>query len=80
MSGIRKAVRRIVIEVEGDLEFPSPSAGLVGELVSLSLDTPSVSGFRASMTKGQASEITLDIKCKSAEVTILPVKEKDDRI
>jgi len=70
MSGIRKPIKRLIIEVDGDLDFPSPSSGFIGQIVSVSLEDPSVSGFKASMTRGSSSEVTVNIKCKTATISI----------
>jgi len=80
MPGIRKAIKRLIIEVDGDLDFPSPSTGFIGQIVSVSLDDPKVAGFQASMTRGKSSEVTVNIMCKSAVIAIVPSKLDEDNI
>ena len=75
MSAIRKPIRKIIIEVDGDLDVPSPGMNFIGQAVSISLDSPTVSGFKASMKRGESSEMTVNIKCTTAMVTIAPIKE-----
>jgi hypothetical protein len=72
MSGIRKPIKRLIIEVDGDLDFPSPSSGFIGQIVSVSLVDPKVSAFQASMKRGQSSEVTVSITCNSAVIAIVP--------
>jgi hypothetical protein len=78
MSAIRKPVRKIIIEVDGDLDVPSPGGNFIGQMVSISLDSPSVSGFKATMKRGESSEMTVNIKCNTASVTIAPVDGIDN--
>jgi len=80
MSGIRQPIRRIIIEVDGELDVPSPGGNFIGQAVSLALEAPVVSGFKASMRRGEASEITISIKCTTAAVTITQVGPGEDVI
>lgn len=75
MSAIRKPVRQIIIEIEGDLDIPSPGTNFIGHSVSISLDSPIVSGLRASMKRGESSEMTVNVKCTAATVVSTPFEE-----
>ncbi|MBT7876913.1 MAG: hypothetical protein HN738_02405 [Gammaproteobacteria bacterium] len=80
MSGIRQPIRKIIIEVDGELDVPAPGGNFIGQAVSLAMSAPVVSGFKASMKRGEASEITVNIRCTTAAVTIVQSESGEEVI